>query len=322
MSVLLSDSGNNKPRIIFVTFIFAFVSLDVDVSSLAPFSQKAAGRSLTATRELVPSRDGRLRVAVCYWGLTRSTRYVYKTHQRRVFDIFTSNGIAFDVFMHTWSANATFYWYNEFPVLPDKDEWKLLRPTHFARDDQAEFLGALNFSDYFYKKDWDAKPMEHEWHPQLLRNHICALESLRRVTVMAKAAARHDLVLFIRPDTRIDTSIDVQWLRDLEHANTRNGGNESVIILPNHGQYDGYNDQFAVVHWKDCESYGARIERLAEYRSYVNFIIAERYLKFVVDNGFTNVVEVPFLFRTVKPMPGADNESSPDYLPVFNVEDE
>lgn len=47
-----------------------------------------------------------LNVAICYWGMTRSTKKVYKTHQTYLFDKLTENNINYKVFMHTWKRKS------------------------------------------------------------------------------------------------------------------------------------------------------------------------------------------------------------------------
>lgn len=47
------------------------------------------------------------RVAICYWGLTRSTKKVYQTHFDKIFNVLEKNDMPHDVFMHTWSLKGS-----------------------------------------------------------------------------------------------------------------------------------------------------------------------------------------------------------------------
>src|SRR5579885_2556464 len=46
------------------------------------------------------------KVAICYWGLTRSTKKVYESHFKNLFDVLDEHEIAYDVFMHTWRTKS------------------------------------------------------------------------------------------------------------------------------------------------------------------------------------------------------------------------
>ena len=109
----------------------------------------------------------RIKVAICYWGLTRSTKHVYQTHETRVFDVLKNAGIEFDVFLHTWRTNTNRVWDWVVDVPLDPDEFRYLGPVAYQIDDQSEFIDNLPFSDYFYESE-----REKEWHPELLRNHF------------------------------------------------------------------------------------------------------------------------------------------------------
>ena len=51
-------------------------------------------------------------VAICYFGMTRSTRFVYESHKKHVFDILRNNNIDYKVYMHTWQTDSNIIWEN------------------------------------------------------------------------------------------------------------------------------------------------------------------------------------------------------------------
>ena len=97
-----------------------------------------------------------VRVAICYWGMTRSIRLVHHAHKSQIFDVFKNNKIEYDVYMHTWKTEKNMVWgvdWNNTRNIPnDYNEYKLLNPTHYEFDDQDEFLKTIQFSDYFKKE--------------------------------------------------------------------------------------------------------------------------------------------------------------------------
>ena len=51
-----------------------------------------------------PGSVGPHRMAVCYWGMTRSTALVYESHLAHVHGVLRAARIDFRVFLHTWST--------------------------------------------------------------------------------------------------------------------------------------------------------------------------------------------------------------------------
>jgi hypothetical protein len=225
------------------------------------------------------------RVAICYWGLTRSTRHVADSHHAHIFAPLSAAGIEFDVFLHTWEAKDHYIWWVKTHSSPDYTEHELLHPVSFRRDSQDEFLDGIDFSQYYYSE-------ECEWNPLLLRNHICSLESQRRVTEMCiESNRKYSHVMYVRPDARIYSDLPVSQILELS-------GNE--ILLPDENHYEGYNDRFAAMTYDACLSYGTRINGLAEFRERVGYIVSEKYVKYVVDKHYIPLF-CEFKFRLVRP---------------------
>ena len=245
--------------------------------------------------------NNRLRVAIAYWGMTRSTRFVYETHVQHLFQVLENAEIDYTVFMHTWRAkkNIVRMDVEDIPVV--EDEYVLLNPSIFVIDDEDEFLNGPNFnlSMYWYESEWKRAGEHGEWWPQLVSNLVCSLESLKRLTKLIRDASSHDLVMYVRPDVRIDMPLEPNWLHVVHAASTL--GNQSVIALPDFGHHHGLNDRFAIMHWKDCERYGSRLSSMAEYRKNVGFLTPEIYLKHVVSTSFNDVMQIPFRFTIIRP---------------------
>ena len=51
-----------------------------------------------------------VRVAICYWGMTRSTKLVHHAHKNQIFNIFKNNKIDYDVYIHTWKTDKNMIW--------------------------------------------------------------------------------------------------------------------------------------------------------------------------------------------------------------------
>jgi hypothetical protein len=226
--------------------------------------------------------------AICYWGMTRSTRHVYQTHFKHVFDILKQNGATFDIYMHTWKSNNNFIWNDECPIEHDYTEHQLLNPDFYKIDDQDEFLKTVSMDDYFYANEMD------EWWPELVRNHICALESQKRcVNLMLSSNRNYDYVMFLRPDARFTMDLPYKTVFAEEL-------NWCEIVVPDDKEYQGCNDQFAIVKFEHVLPYSHRLNQMALYRSNVGFITSEKYTKYIVDTYYS-VKKIHFPFELIRP---------------------
>ena len=72
-----------------------------------------------------------LNIAICYFGLTRSTRQVYQSHHKNLFNILKRNCVSFEVFLHTWKTEHTWCWANELSIPNDYKEHKYLNPNYY-----------------------------------------------------------------------------------------------------------------------------------------------------------------------------------------------
>ena len=234
-------------------------------------------------------------VAICYWGMTRSTRFVYQSHHKNLFDVLKNNGIDIDVFIHSWETSQNIIWGVPFDIPIDYEEYKLLNPTKYRRDVQDDFLKSITFSDYFYEDLYKiyGGDTDYEWRPELIRNHLCALESQKRVTNMClESEKKYDIVIYIRPDLEIYTPFSADWLNSIDSDN---------IGLTNDRHFDGYNDKFAIVSYDKCKYYGCRIDEIIEFRKNNGRIVSEKYTKYIISKYFKNVHFFVFTMMIVRP---------------------
>jgi len=236
------------------------------------------------------------KVAVCYWGLTRSTKKVYQSHYENIFNILQANNIVYHVFIHSWETNNNLIWEEKSDKPIDYEEYKLLKPSYYVLDNQTDFLSSINFSNYFDKKLYDTygDTEQTEWRPLLIQNHLCALESLKRVTAMvmnSKDNSCYDKIMYVRPDVNITSPIDISWLNM----------NKGEICIADFDHCEGYNDRFAIMNMDDCQKYSNRIDNIIEYRRTIGRIVSEKYLKYTIDRQFTTVHFIPFYFQIIRP---------------------
>jgi hypothetical protein len=235
------------------------------------------------------------KIAICYWGMTRSTKYVYKSHFNNLFNILTNNSIDYEVFMHTWKVenDQNIIWENVSDVPIDYQEYALLKPNFYKIEEQKNFKDQINFSEYFnielYDKHGGDTP--HEWRPQLIMNHLCALESQKRVYKMVMDSSTiFDYIMFIRPDVEILNPFDI---------NIFNAPFD--IIIPSYDHHEGLNDRFAILPFNDARNYACRIDEIKEFRRNNGRIVSEKYVKFIINKYYSNLKYINFIMKIVRP---------------------
>ena len=65
--------------------------------------------------------------AIIYFGMTRSTKKVYKSHINNVFNQLKNNKLTYKIFIHTWKTNNNKQkvWEKTIPIDIDYNEYKL-----------------------------------------------------------------------------------------------------------------------------------------------------------------------------------------------------
>ena len=233
-------------------------------------------------------------IAICYFGMTRSTRYIYNSHNVYLYDILKQNNCSYDIYMHTWKTDKNIIWEHDCNIPVDYEEYKLLNPTYYSIDNQTEFLNSIDFSLYFdqelYDKHGGDSPFE--WRPMLIRNHLCALESQKRVTNMVLSSKKiYQNVIYIRPDSELTSYFDISFL------NLK----DNTIAIPDENHYEGYNDRFAIVNYKDCTKYANRIDEIIDFKKNHGRIVSEKYTKFIIDKYFSDVKFIHLNFTIIRP---------------------
>jgi hypothetical protein len=208
--------------------------------------------------------------------MTRSTRLVYKSHQEHLFKPLDLSGIQYDVFLHTWQTQKNLIWDKDAGQC-DYEEYKFLKPSAYRIDSQEDFLKGIDMSDYFYQDIWSTKgdSKQGEWWPSLIRNHLCALESMKRVTkIVLDSGNPYEYIIFVRPDVEICSPFSYPSLRDNE-----------IAIVP-YDSHEGYNDKFAMMRLESCKPYAFRIDEAAAFRVANGRIVSEKFTGYIINRNY------------------------------------
>jgi len=239
--------------------------------------------------------------AIVYFGLTRTTKRVYKSHINHVFNILKTNHKKYITFLNTWALKDGIQnvWNDTISQKIDYEEYKFLNPDFYEINNQEEFLNDIDMTQFFNKENWEAKGDTDnggDWWPKMVSNHLCGIESQKRGIQMVKNyinssgnTVKH--VIFIRPDIEIYDDLPI---------NTFVLDNET-INLPNKDHHEGLNNRFAVTSWNNACIYANRAEDYVEFKKIRYRITAERLIKYIVDKYSMKVNEIQFNFDIIRP---------------------
>jgi hypothetical protein len=234
------------------------------------------------------------KIAICYWGMTRSTKFVYNSHIQNLYNALKENNIDYKIYMHTWETegNANIIWENITDIQVDYNEYKFLTPDIYKIEKQNDFLNTINFESYFNKELYDTYgDSQYEWRPQLIRNHLCGLESQKRVyNLVLEHDSSYDFIMFIRPDVAIRNKFNINWLKE-----------DFDIIIPNTDHHEGLNDRFAILPFNKSIKYSTRIDEIIEFRKSNGRIVSEKYVKYIINKYYSNLKLIDFSMTIIRP---------------------
>lgn len=231
-----------------------------------------------------------MKIAVCYWGIPRTLGSVWHTHKQYVYDVLCEAGIEYEVYAHFWVTQTNKVWETTMSQHIDYGSLGLIQPTKYMLELQQPFVDELgDLSEYYYAHERD-----REWLPDLIRNHLCALESQKRCVNLVLSANKHyDYVMFLRPDALVDTSLPIHDVINALKATP------NAIVLPSNNHYEGLNDRFAVLSLYSVLWYSHRINEIVEFRKHHGRIVSEKYVKHIVEKHYIPHM-VDFYFRLLR----------------------
>jgi len=252
-----------------------------------------------------------MKVALCFWGLTRSLKYTIQSIQDKVINILknatiktTKNGeqvyeiIQITTFLHTYQFKSKYFnpRANEIDVEIDFEEYKLLNPDFVQIDDQDEIKKQLNLQQYRTHKD----PWKSDYI--CVDNFICAMYSKQQLgKMMAASGQEFDRVIFLRPDVKYLNNFDVSWLSAVS---------DNLICIPNFALFPDFNDRFCVTNSKNAEIYCNLMTHMLAYSKNTN-LHSERFHSYCLRKIYgLKMVYLPFYFNRVRCNGFEENDST------------
>ena len=228
-----------------------------------------------------------MRVALAFWGLTRSLKYTIGSINEKILNSLKKNNIEYKIFMHAWTVNSV---YNntrakEANIHLDNEEYKLLSPDYFETHDQDEFKKNINLNAFRTHKDpWNTKY-------ETVNNFICAMFSKSRCTqLISKSNENFDYIIFLRPDCMYLTNFDISFLKLV---------NDNTICIPNFALYNNFNDRFCITNMATYQLYGDVFSKLFMYSK--NFSLHSETVHYnIIKQHNINIQLIKFKFKRVR----------------------
>jgi hypothetical protein len=213
------------------------------------------------------------KVAILFFGLTRSLNDVYSSLKTNIFDVLTENNIEYDIFIHTYALPTPYTnpYINTKIENYDNESYKLLNPKYYIIENQNNAENKLQIPKYFANlSDWAGCATTFEKKCFFVRNMVLAQHSKKMVTKLFREhQADYDYVIFTRPDQALHTKINPSVFNLLNNNN---------IVIPKEHSYLGVNDRLCFAKPNIAIIYGNSFNFLLVY-SEKNTIVSEVFLK-------------------------------------------
>jgi hypothetical protein len=259
--------------------------LSIDIRNLPDFTHKTGMKK----NHVYTAKKEQRKVAICFWGLTRSLHFTFSSIYRNIFKPLRDAGIEYDIYLHTYTLRSKYsnQRAGEEDIILDSNEYTLLNPSFVEIEDQDEVDTTIPFEEYHSQGDpWPIDGNNFE----TLHNHIRSLRSLYKVTQQwIPKQFEYTHIMYCRPDVEYVKPIDTNWFSYL---------NKSVHI-PNFALHTGVNDRFAIGRPQQMAIYGNRFINALEY-SKKNLLHAEAYLAYTFESNNISVQLIDFIFARIR----------------------
>ncbi len=224
------------------------------------------------------------KVAILFFGLTRSLERTIDSIKKNLFTPLDENLIHYDIFIHTYKIFGPYYnsWSRENTNnYNNEDVEMLLNPKYFIFDNQQTIIDNIDFDEYYKKLgDWSGG-MTSELTKYLIKNMCLALYSKKQITLLFdKHINDYDYAIIIRPDTQLDTKININDFNEL---------NDNNIIIPIKDCHSGCNDRFCIGKPNVISYCGKLFDELKIY-SETTSITSERFFMDKLNEKSINII--------------------------------
>lgn len=244
-----------------------------------------------------------MKVALCFWGLTRSLKYTIDSIKKNILQPLDDGDIEYKIFVHTFSFKSKYHnpRADEHNLTLDFNEYTLLNPDFIEIEDQDQVKKEINIRQYRSQPDpWNSKYI-------CLDNFICAMYSKRQLGIMVNDSnIDFDYVIYLRPDLHYITPFDIRYFSITNKYN---------VCTPNFHLFPKLNDRFCILHASNLDKYSGMFNYMYEY-SRIHPLHSERFQYYIMTQQFKwSVRYIPVQFNRVR----ANGKELPDSAQYFKL---
>lgn len=228
-----------------------------------------------------------MRVGLLFYGIARSLRYTIDSIRENIYNVLSDANIDYDIFFHTYKVDGMYtnIRANEKNIKLDNNEYKLLNAKYLIIDNQSDELKRLNVNQYYPRID----PWKNKYAS--FRNYVLALNSRMKVYNLAESTNNYDILIYLRPDVRYQTKLDIEWLKYIFSNNYLR-----TILTPSFHEYGGYNDRFAICNMKTGKIYS----NVFNYLKLKKCCNSESLLKYCLNDNNIDSKKIKFIFLRIR----------------------
>jgi hypothetical protein len=227
-----------------------------------------------------------MKIALVFWGLTRSLTRTYPNIKKTILNHLKANKIEYKIFLHSYYFDGK---HNdrrtgERDLTLDFDEYKILNPDYFQIDNQDEIKKQINIEQY--------KNYRYSYVQKTVENLICALYSqMKAVELVETSGYNCDYVWFLRPDVIFKDCLPIHWLRWI---------NPNRFIVPAFAHCGGINDRMAIMKKEQALIYGKRFLKINDYGKHLRGrkFSSERFIAWIMEDY--KVRKINYLFKRLR----------------------
>ena len=223
-------------------------------------------------------------IAICFYGLTRSLKYTYKSIKKKIIDLLENNDYQITIYLHTYDLKILNNdRSDEKECLLDINEYKLLNPDIYKITNQNDFDKMIDINKYLNHGDpWDGQ--EKKSHASL-KNILRQWNSLQEVTKLWESSLeKHKCIIYLRPDLFYINKINLENISLCLNSKQ----DKPLVFIPGWAGYGGHNDRFAYGNSSAMKIYGNRIQNAAHFSLNRN-LHSEQFLKYVLRKNKVSV---------------------------------
>ena len=229
-----------------------------------------------------------MKVAIAFWGLTRSLKYTILSIYENILNILKKANIEYDIFIHTYNVfdKYTNNRASEKNINLNCNEYLLLNPLRHIIDNQDIIINKLKLQKYYSQPDpWST-------NYQTVNNFILAMYSKLKVTELIENEKKsYDYILFLRPDVRYLNRFDLNYFDYI---------NDYTVCIPDFHLFSNFNDRFYLSTFKNGLLYGKLFYNMYKY-SIKNKLHSETFHNYYIRIIYKFIIlNIPIYFNRVR----------------------